>query len=90
MAGETPPAHAPDPARRPLVIGLTGGIGAGKSTVVKLMARFYEPTSGYIFIDGRPLTELDLSASSGRGGGASSAKQWSEMEVPDQREGGER
>jgi ATP-binding cassette subfamily B protein len=41
-------------------VALVGETGAGKSTVVKLVARFYDPTAGRVLIDGIPLTELDL------------------------------
>jgi ATP-binding cassette subfamily B protein len=43
-------------------VALVGETGAGKSTVLKLLARFYDPTAGVITVDGHPLTELDLSA----------------------------
>ncbi|MEL6760795.1 MAG: ABC transporter ATP-binding protein [Myxococcota bacterium] len=44
-------------------VGLIGATGSGKSTLVKLLMRFYEPDSGEISIGGRlistlPLTEL--------------------------------
>jgi len=41
-------------------VALVGETGAGKSTVVKLIARFYDPTGGQVLIDGIPLTDLDL------------------------------
>ena len=41
-------------------VALVGETGAGKSTVMKLIARFYDPTAGQVLIDGVPLTELDL------------------------------
>ncbi|MGH9155983.1 MAG: ABC transporter ATP-binding protein, partial [Acidimicrobiales bacterium] len=43
-------------------VALVGETGAGKSTIVKLAARFYDPDAGRILIDGQPLTELDSSA----------------------------
>jgi len=41
-------------------VALVGETGAGKSTVVKLAARFYDPTSGRVLVDGRDLRTLDL------------------------------
>ncbi len=42
------------------VIGLVGQTGAGKSTIVKLLARFYDPTGGRILLDGRDLRQLQM------------------------------
>ena len=39
---------------------IVGATGAGKSTVVKLLLRLYEPTGGSITIDGRDLRDLDF------------------------------
>jgi ATP-binding cassette subfamily B protein len=39
-------------------VALVGHTGAGKSTIAKLIARFYEPTHGRITIDGRDLNDV--------------------------------
>jgi ABC-type multidrug transport system fused ATPase/permease subunit len=39
-------------------VALVGHTGAGKSTIAKLLARFYDPTSGRITIDGHDLREV--------------------------------
>jgi ATP-binding cassette subfamily B protein len=43
-------------------VAFVGQTGAGKSTMVKLAARLYDPTGGRILVDGVPLTDLDLEA----------------------------
>jgi ATP-binding cassette subfamily B protein len=40
-------------------LALVGENGAGKSTLVKLLARFYDPTSGRIEVDGTDLRRID-------------------------------
>jgi ATP-binding cassette subfamily B protein len=42
------------------VIALVGENGAGKTTIVKLLARLYEPDEGRILLDGRDLREYAL------------------------------
>lgn len=42
------------------MIGLVGKSGAGKSTTINLICRFYEPDAGVIEIDGRDYREYDL------------------------------
>jgi ATP-binding cassette, subfamily B, bacterial MsbA len=42
------------------MIGVAGPSGAGKSTLLNLFARFYDPTSGTVRIDGRDLREFRL------------------------------
>lgn len=41
------------------ITALIGQSGAGKTTVVDLLLKFYEPQSGEILIDGQPLARLD-------------------------------
>jgi ATP-binding cassette subfamily B protein len=61
-------AGAPSPALRGVslavapgeTVALVGQTGAGKSTVVKLVARFYDPTAGAVCVDGQDLRTLDL------------------------------
>ncbi len=40
------------------VVALVGENGAGKSTLVKLLARFYQPDSGRILVDGEDLARI--------------------------------
>ncbi|MGD0592398.1 MAG: ABC transporter ATP-binding protein [Acidimicrobiales bacterium] len=40
-------------------VALLGATGAGKSTVARLLARFYDPLEGEVSVDGIPLTALD-------------------------------
>ena len=43
-------------------VALVGHTGAGKSTIAKLLARFYDPTSGRITIDGYDLRDVTQSS----------------------------
>jgi subfamily B ATP-binding cassette protein MsbA len=45
------------PGERVAIVGVTG---AGKSTIVDMILRFYDPTGGRILIDGVDLRELDI------------------------------
>ncbi len=44
------------------MVGLIGPSGAGKTTVVDLFMRLFEPSAGEIIVDGRPISEISLSA----------------------------
>src|SRR5437762_8245359 len=41
-------------------IALVRATGAGKSTLVNLLVRFYEFTSGQIYVDGKPIRDYEL------------------------------
>lgn len=41
-------------------LGIIGATGAGKSTIVNLLCRFYDTTKGEITIDGIPIKDIDL------------------------------
>jgi len=41
-------------------IGICGPTGCGKSTIVSLIARFYDPTSGRVLIDGKDITDFTI------------------------------
>jgi len=43
------------------VVGLIGATGAGKTSLTQLLTRFYEPTSGQILVNHRPIKEYPLS-----------------------------
>jgi ATP-binding cassette subfamily B protein len=49
-------------------VALVGATGAGKSTAVKLVARFYDATGGEVRIDGIDIRSYDLAALRGRMG----------------------
>jgi peptide/nickel transport system ATP-binding protein len=40
------------------IVALVGESGSGKSTIARLLARVYKPTSGEIYFEGRPLSRL--------------------------------
>jgi len=57
--GEAPVLRDVDLAvRRGQVVAIVGPSGAGKTTLVDLLPRFYEPTGGQILMDGVPVTRF--------------------------------
>eukprot|EP00727_Mastigamoeba_balamuthi_P007601 m51a1_g3461 putative multidrug resistance protein 1 (1653) ;mRNA; f:696341-702590 len=48
-------------ARPRSTVALVGSSGCGKSTVISLLERMYNPATGTVFLDGRPLDTLDVS-----------------------------
>ncbi|MFD7386905.1 ABC transporter ATP-binding protein [Streptomyces sp. NPDC059852] len=43
-------------------VAFVGETGAGKSTLVKLVARFYDPSAGRVTVDGTDVRDLDLTS----------------------------
>ena len=43
-------------------VALVGATGAGKSTVIKLLARFYDPTEGAVLVDGHDLRSVTMAS----------------------------
>ena len=41
-------------------VAIVGPSGSGKSTIAKLVERFYDPTSGAIFVDGNNMKDINL------------------------------
>ncbi len=62
--GEGPPAlEGVDlAARRGEIVALVGPSGGGKSTILNLIPRFYDATSGRVTIDGRDVREVTLAS----------------------------
>ena len=41
-------------------LGIVGSVGSGKSTIIKLICNFYFPSKGNIYIDDKPIKNLDI------------------------------
>lgn len=52
--------------KRGETIGVIGGTGSGKSTLVNLIPRFYDVTSGAVFVDGIDVRDYDISSLRGK------------------------
>ena len=50
------------------MVGLVGKSGAGKSTIINLICRFYDPDTGKVKVDGESLRDLKLSSFRGQVG----------------------
>lgn len=60
-AGEESLSNISFSAGRGQTIGIIGGTGSGKTSLVNLIPGFYTPTSGEVLIDGVPTGEYDIS-----------------------------
>ena len=63
VAPRISPAPQPTPSI-PKVVALVGPSGGGKSTMVAMTERFYDPVKGVVRLDGTDIRELDLRWSS--------------------------
>ncbi len=59
--GEMELEHIDLRIRRGDTVGIIGGTGAGKTTLVNLLPRFYDATSGEVCVDGRNVRDYTLS-----------------------------
>lgn len=41
-------------------VGIIGGTGSGKSTLVQLIPRFYDVSAGYLYVDGKEVREYEV------------------------------
>lgn len=59
-AGDDVLKHIDLTVRRGEVLAVIGATGTGKSSLVSLIPRFYDSTSGEVFVDGVPVRDYDL------------------------------
>ena len=45
---------------KPILLALVGPTGAGKSTIVNLISRFYNVNGGRVLIDGRDISQVTI------------------------------
>ena len=59
-AGAPSLSHISFCAKRGQTVGIIGSTGSGKSTVMNLLCRFYDTTSGHVRVDGIDVRNMDL------------------------------
>lgn len=64
--GEEAISHISFEADSGNTIGITGGTGSGKTTVINLISRFYDAKEGIVLIDGQDVRSYDLKSLRGR------------------------
>ena len=53
-------SHISFSLERGKTLGIIGGTGSGKSSIINLMMRFYDPQKGNIFVDGKNIKSYEL------------------------------
>lgn len=61
-AGEASLEHISFAAEPGQTVGIIGGTGSGKSTLVNLIPRLYDAVEGTVFLDGIPVEEMEMTA----------------------------
>ena len=59
-SGEASISHISFRAKRGETIGIIGGTGSGKSTLVNLIPRFYDATDGMVLLNGKNVKEISF------------------------------
>ena len=59
-SGEAAISHISFRAKRGVTIGIIGGTGSGKSTLVNLIPRFYDATDGMVLLNGKNVKEISF------------------------------